>query len=150
MKTIRDNGEGWYADLRPAWFRVLNWFVWLGGWTKPTWNEHGYTVRWNVRGPLGRALRARTRGERWAIFRSLCPLGFFGNTIVFQPFGFHISTRRGYFCVSWPGMGGNRWKVYFSPNATPWGATWWLVGTPTDVERAAAERAEQMTKRRAG
>lgn len=135
MKTTHHNGECWYHDIRPLWLRVLRWLVWVGGWDTTHWTAQGVTSRY--RAP--RRWRPGTRGLR-AAFEALTPIALFGHRITLQHFGFFISTRRGYLCVSWPphtSPGASGWRVYWSPNATPWAATAWLLGAPREVVQAA-------------
>jgi hypothetical protein len=141
MRTTEYNGEYWYHDIRPPWLRMLRWLVWMGGWEEVIWTPEGVTTRYRPRYAMRLALCARGhRSRRWAVWHSLTPLSLFGHKITFQSFGFHISTRRGYLCVSWPphtSPGAAGWRVYWSPNATPSSATWWLSGAPREVQRDA-------------
>lgn len=149
MKTYHYSEDRWYMDVQPLWMRVLRWIVWLGGWEQIIHDEDGYRYRWRA-GEIVRRKVKVYRGRELAreIFRSVTPLGFLGNKIVVQWFGFHISTRRGYLCAQWPSGAGKGWRVYWSRNATPNDATLWLVGAPENVREAAEDTAERAAERR--
>lgn len=115
MKTYFNNGENWFVDSRSLWKQLRQWIIWIGGWEMP--GGEGWEFRYSF-------------GERpW---RTPTPISLFGDFITIYGFGINIQFKRGYLCF-------HRNSAYFSPDATPTGATYWLWNTPYDVQRKAAE-----------
>lgn len=78
-----------------------------------------------------------TRALKWLWWHlrfpgMLGPIGLFGHRLTIQWFGVDVRLRQTYLCLRWRESCGTarRWRLYLSPNATPWAATRWLVGRP--------------------
>ena len=68
------------------------------------------------------------------------PISLFGHRITFQPFGVDVSLPTRYLCIHRDMPAGKVWRVYLSPNGTPWAATAWLYNPKTEVAIMAKNR----------
>jgi len=128
MKTIQKmDGEYWYVNKTPRWMRILKYFVWFGGWTKPVWdNEGGYTEKFKFTITYTHSGKTRLKDPYPLTIK------FFGRDITFFGTWCQIKMKGGWLVII---RQHSRKCCYFSLDGTPEGATKWFWGAPKSVVR---------------
>ena len=129
MSTIKIfDKQWWYIDKTPLWIKILNFFVWPGGWQTPVWNEKGeYTYKF-------RFIRKHTfKGKTTRRFKDPYPLTvkFFGIDVTFFGTWLQIRLKKGTIVII---RRHSNKSCYFSPDGTPDNATKWYWGAPKRIK----------------
>lgn len=101
----------------PWWTRLRQWFVKFLGAEKP------HLMRWD------------NGAKAWDAKHGVMPIMLFGKRITIQWFGVDIEVPKTRLCIRWRDKhtGPRSWRVFLSPNCTPWAATHWLIGKPQET-----------------